>query len=128
MQRHLLKSISISIGLASFIYLLNGVFGTLEVLQTKEIFSVWIAGAIIGIASSLYYTKVSYSLVTIIQFIVGITAFTTIAVINRWITISLTDIFYYAGLTFIIMFIIFITFYLLSVQDSKKINEKLNER
>lgn len=124
----MLKNIFISVGLGSFIYLLNGVLGTLEEFQTQEIFSVWIAAALIGAVSSLYYTKISDSLVTVIQFTTGVTAFTTIALINGWITFNLTDILFYAAATFIIMFIIFIIFYLLSLQNSKKINKKLNER
>lgn len=126
MFKHLLTSIAISVGLGSFMYLLNGIFGTLEVLQSKEIISVWIASALIGVTFVLYYTKISDVLVKVIQFGVGVTAFTTIAVLNRWITISFTDILSYAGITFIIMLIIFTTFYLISFLDSKKINEKLN--
>lgn len=126
MFQYIFKNIAISIGLGSFIYLLNGVFGTLEVLQPKEIISVWIAVALIGIVPVLYYTKISDSLVKVIQFGVGVTVFTTIALINRWITITVADIILYAGVTFIVMLIIFITFYFLSVRDSKKINEKLN--
>ena len=128
MFQYIFKNIAISIGLGSFIYLLNGVFGTLEVLQPKEIISVWIAVAIIGLVPVLYYTKISDSLVKVIQFGVGVTVFTTIALINRWITITLADILLYAGVTFIVMLIIFIAFYFLSLHDSKKINEKLHER
>ena len=128
MFQYIFKNIAISIGLGSFIYLLNGVFGTLEVLQPKEIISVWIAVTLIGLVPILYYTKISNSFVKVIQFGVGVTVFTTIALINGWIIITLTDILLYAGVTFIVMLIIFITFYFLSLQDSKKINEKLNER
>lgn len=128
MFQYIFKNIAISIGLGSFIYLLNGVFGTLEVLQPKEIISVWIAVAIIGLVPVLYYTKISDSLVKVIQFGVGVTVFTTIALINRWITITLADILLYAGVTFIVMLIIFIAFYFLSLHDSKKINEKLDDR
>lgn len=128
MLRILFKTTAVSIGLGSFMYLLNGVLGTLEVLQAKEIISIWIASAFIGAASALYYTKISDVIVTVIQFTVGITAFTAAAVFNGWIAVNVTDMFFYAGATFIIMLIIFVIFYLLSVQDSKKINEKLNER
>ncbi|WP_411842471.1 DUF3021 domain-containing protein [Salinicoccus sp. HZC-1] len=128
MLKNLLNSVFISIGLGSFIYLLNGVVGPLDTLQPKEIISVWIASALIGVASALYYTKISESLVAMIQFGVGITAFTSIALLNGWITINLTDILFYAGAIFVIMLIIFLAFYLLSLLDSKKINEKLNEK
>src|SRR5699024_1688307 len=73
MSQNLLKSFAISIGIGSFIYLLNGVFGPLNEIQPQEIISVWIASALIGIASSLYYTKISELLVAVIQFGVGIT-------------------------------------------------------
>ncbi|WP_445922967.1 DUF3021 family protein [Jeotgalicoccus sp. FSL K6-3177] len=44
----------------------------------------------------------------------------------KWMDMSITSVLSYAGVTFIVMLIIFITFYFLSVRDSKKINEKLN--
>lgn len=128
MLQNLLKSFAISIGIGSFIYLLNGVFGPLNEIQPQEIISVWIASALIGIASSLYYTKISELLVAVIQFGVGITAFTAIALLNGWITIDPSDIFFYAGAIFVIMLIIFFAFYLLSLLDSRKINEKLKEK
>lgn len=128
MLRILFKATAISIGIGSFIYLLNGVFGAAIGQQAGEILSVWIASAFIGAASALYYTKISDAIVTVIQFTVGITAFTAAALFNGWIAVNVTDMFFYAGAIFIIMLIIFVIFYLLSVQDSKKINEKLNER
>src|SRR5699024_3634940 len=118
----------LSIGIGSFIYLLNGVFGPLNEILPEEIISVWIASALIGVATALYYTKVSELLVAVIQFGVGITAFTAVALLNGWITIDPADIFFYAGAIFVIMLIIFFAFYLLSLLDSRKINEKLKEK
>lgn len=128
MLKNLLNSVCISIGIGSFIYLLNGVFGQFDAVQPKEIISVWIASMLIGIVSSLYYTKMSGSLVTVMQFGVGIAAFTAIALVNEWITISLAEILFYAAAIFIIMLIIFVTFYFISLLDSKKINDKLNNK
>ncbi|HIW11624.1 MAG TPA: DUF3021 domain-containing protein [Candidatus Salinicoccus stercoripullorum] len=97
-------------------------------MQPKEIISVWVASAFIGVASTLYYTKISEALAAVIQFGAGITAFTAIALFNGWITIEPVDILFYAGAIFVIMFIIFLAFYLLSLLDSRKINEKLKEK
>lgn len=128
MLQNLLKSLALSIGIGSFIYLLNGVFGPLNEIPPEEIISVWIASALIGVASALYYTKISELLVAVIQFGVGITAFTAVALLNGWITIEPLDIFFYAVAIFVIMLIIFFAFYLLSLLDSRKINEKLKEK
>lgn len=128
MLKNLLKSIAISIGLGSFIYLLNGVTGAVAEVTPQEIISVWIASALIGVASALYYTKMESTLVTVVQFGTGIIAFTTIAVFNGWITLNPTDIIFYAGATFVIMLLIFLVFYIISVLDSRRINEKLNEK
>lgn len=76
----------------------------------------------------MYYTKISEALAAVIQFGAGITAFTAIALFNGWITIEPVDILFYAGAIFVIMFIIFLAFYLLSLLDSRKINEKLKEK
>ena len=128
MLNNLLKSIAISIGLGSFIYLLNGVTGAVLEVTPKEIISVWIASALIGVASALYYTKMDTALVTVVQFGTGIIAFTAIAVFNGWIALNTADIIFYAVATFVIMLIIFLVFYLLSVLDSRRINAKLNEK
>ena len=128
MFTNLLRSIAISIGLGSFIYLLNGVTGALTAVTPAEIISVWIASGFIGMASSLYYTTMATTLVTVIQFGTGIIAFTSIAVFNGWISLNTADILFYAGVTFIIMLIIFFVFYILSVLDSRRINEKLNKK
>ncbi|KKK34662.1 hypothetical protein WN59_06385 [Salinicoccus sediminis] len=128
MLQNLLKSLALSIGIGSFIYLLNGVAGPLNEIQPKEIISVWIASALIGVASTLYYTKISESLVAVIQFAVGITAFTAVALLNGWITVDPADILFYAGAIFVIMLIIFFAFYFLSLLDSRKINDKLKEK
>ena len=68
------------------------------------------------------------TLVMVIQLGTGIIAFTTIAVFNGWIALNTTDIIFYAGVIFVIMLIIFVVFYLLSVFDSRTINEKLNKK
>lgn len=128
MFTNLLRSIAISIGLGSFIYLLNGVTGAFTTVTPEEIISVWIAAAFIGVASSLYYTTMASALVTVVQFGTGIIAFTTIAVFNGWIALNPSSIIFYAGATFVIMLIIFLVFYIISVLDSRRINEKLNKK
>lgn len=128
MVRNVLVNAAIAIGFGSFILLLNAALGILNHIQPKEVISLWVASALIGIVSALYYTKIPSSLVRIIQFAVGVAAYTTMAVLNEWITFNLMNIFFYAGVTFIIMLIIFTIFYLVSLFDSKEINEKLNEK
>lgn len=128
MLKKFFRSIALSIGIGSFIYLLNGVTGALVEVTPTEIISVWIASAFIGVASALYYTKMATALVTVVQFGTGIIAFTTIAVFNGWIALNTADIIFYAGATFVIMLIIFLVFYIISVLDSRRINEKLNEK
>lgn len=123
-MKKLIVCIAQVIGIGSFVYLLSAISGTLF----NEIISVWIASSIIGITTMLHYTKLSRLTAYAIQFIVGIIAFTTVSLLNGWIDMSIVSVISYAGIIFGIMFIIFLAFYLLSFFDSKKINEKLNER
>lgn len=90
--------------------------------------SVWIASALIGIASILFYTKVPTIIAIVIQLIVCITAFTIVAIMNHWITMTITDILLYAGATLAIMIIIQLIYYLVSLNDSKQINQRLEEK
>lgn len=128
MLRNLIITVSLSVGIGSFIYLLNGVFGVTIGVDPPEIISVWIASALIGVASVLHHTQMASVLVMVIQLGTGIMAFTTIAVFNGWISINPVDILFYTGAIFVIMLIIFLVFYLLSVLDSRRINEKLNKK
>lgn len=128
MLRNLIITVSLSVGIGSFIYLLSGVFGATVGADPAEIISVWIASALIGVASALHHTQMASTLVMVIQLCTGIIAFTTIAVFNGWIALNTTDIIFYAGVIFVIMLIIFVVFYLLSVFDSRTINEKLNKK
>lgn len=123
-MQKLIVCIAQAIGIGSFVYLLSAISGTLS----NEIISVWIASGIIGMTTMLHFTKLSGLPAYTIQFIVGIISFTTISLLNGWIDMSIVSVLSYAGLIFVIMFIIFLAFYLLSFFDSKKINEKLNER
>lgn len=128
MLRNLIITVSLSVGIGSFIYLLNGVLGVTIGVNPPEIISVWIASALIGIASVLHHTQMAGTLVMVIQLGTGIMAFSTIAVFNGWIALNTADVIFYAGVILLIMLFIFLVFYLLSVLDSRKINEKLNEK
>ncbi len=124
MIKNLIKTISLSVGIGSFIFL----FSLMTIEPSKTILSVWIASALIGIASILYYTKVPTIVSTVVQLVVGITAFTIVAIMNRWITMTITNILLYAGAILAIMIIIQLIFYLVSLSDSKQINQRLEEK
>lgn len=128
MIRNVLVNVAVAIGYGSFILLLNAALGILNHIQPKLVISLWIASALIGIVSVLYYTKIPSSFVRIIQFAVGAAAYTTMAVLNGLITFNLMNIFFYVIVTLIIILIIFTIFYLMSFLDSKKINQKLSEK
>ena len=122
MMKRLIICVAEAVGIGSFVYLLFGLSGTLS----NEIISVWIASGIIGISTMLHYTKLSVLSAYTIQFTVGIIAFISVSLINGWIDMNIASVLSYAGIIFVIMFIIFLAFYLISFLDSKKINEKLN--
>lgn len=124
MIKNIIKTISLSVGIGSFIFL----FSLMTIEPSKTILSVWIASALIGIASILYYTKVPKIIATVVQLVVGITAFTIVAIMNRWITMTITNILLYAGAILAIMIIIQLIFYLVSLSDSKQINQRLEEK
>lgn len=124
MIKNLIKTISLSVGIGSFIFL----FSLMTIEPSKTILSVWIASALIGIASILYYTKVPTIIATVVQLVVGITAFTIVAIMNHWITMTVTNIILYAGAILAIMIIIQLIFYLVSLSDSKQINQRLEEK
>lgn len=124
MIKNIIKTISLSVGIGSFIFL----FSLMTIEPSKTILSVWIASALIGIASILYYTKVPKIIATAVQLVVGITAFTIVAIMNRWITMTITNILLYAGAILAIMIIIQLIFYLVSLSDSKQINQRLEEK
>ena len=128
MLANIIKSISVAVGLGSFIYLLNGVSGSVEALHPQEIISVWVASMTIGLASMLRYTNLSQLFVTLIQIAVGMTSFTIIALLNDWIMLTSEDILYYASLILIIMLIIYTAFYFMAVLESRKINSKLGNK
>lgn len=124
MIKNLIKTISHSVGIGSFIFL----FSLMTIEPSKTILSVWIASALIGIASILYYTKVPTIIAIVVQLVVGITAFTIVAIMNCWITMTITDILLYAGAILAIMIIIQLIYYLVSLNDSKQINQRLEEK
>jgi len=124
MIKSLIKTVSQSVGIGSFIFL----FSLMTIEPSKTILSVWIASALIGIASILYYTKVPTIIATVVQLVVGITAFTIVAIMNRWITMTITNIILYASAILAIMIIIQLIFYIVSLSDSKQINQKLDEK
>lgn len=124
MIKSLIKTVSQSVGIGSFIFL----FSLMTIEPSKTILSVWIASDLIGIASILYYTKVPTIIDIVVQLVVGITAFTIVAIMNRWITMTIADILLYAGAILAIMIIIQLIYYLVSLSDSKKINQRLEEK
>ncbi|WP_425568388.1 DUF3021 family protein [Salinicoccus jeotgali] len=128
MLTNIIKNVSVAVGLGSFIYLLNGISGSVEVLHPQEIISVWIASMMIGFASMLHYTNLSQLFVTLIQLAVGITSFTIIALFNGRIALTSVDILSFASLTLIIMLIIYTVSYIIVLIESKKINNKLGNK
>lgn len=119
-----LKFMVQSVLIGSFIYLVS-----LMILDpSKEIMSVWIASLLIGLASCAHLTKMPPSLAGLIQIVVGTVAFTTVAIMNGWISATLTDISFYAASIVVIILIIQSIFIIMAIRDSKEINKKLNDK
>ena len=119
-----LKFMVQSVLIGSFIYLVS--FMILE--PSREIMSVWIASLMIGLATCAHLTKMPPYLDRLIQLVVGTGAFTTVAVMNGWISANLTDILFYAASIVVIILIIQSIFIILAIRDSKEINKKLNDK
>ncbi len=119
-----LKFMVQSVLIGSFIFLVS-----LMILDpSREIVSVWIASLMIGLATCAHLTKMPPYLAGLIQLVVGTGAFTTVAVMNGWISATLTDIFFYAASIVVIILIIQSIFIILAIRDSKEINKKLNDK
>lgn len=119
-----LKFMVQSVLIGSFIYLVS-----LMILDpSKEIMSVWIASLLIGFATCAHLTKMPPSLAGLIQIVVGTVAFTTVAIMNGWISATLTDISFYAASIVVIILIIQSIFIIMAIRDSKEINKKLNDK
>lgn len=119
-----LKFMVQSVLIGSFIFLVS-----LMILDpSKEIVSVWIASLMIGLATCAHLTKMPSYLAGLIQLVVGTGAFTTVAIMNGWISATLTDISFYAASIVVIILIIQSIFIIMAIRDSKKINEKLNDK
>ena len=117
-----LKFMVQSVLIGSFIYLVS--FMILE--PSREIMSVWIASLMIGLATCAHLTKMPPYLAGLIQLVVGTGAFTTVAVMNGWISANLTDILFYAASIVVIILIIQSIFIILAIRDSKKIEDAVN--
>ncbi len=119
-----LKFMVQSVLIGSFIFLVS-----LMILDpSKEIVSVWIASLMIGLATCAHLTKMPSYLAGLIQLVVGTGAFTTVAIMNGWISATLTDISFYAASIVVIILIIQSIFIIMAIRDSKEINKKLNDK
>lgn len=127
MLSNVLKTITLSVLIGSFIFLVSLMIISPSSLS-KEILSVWVASALIGVASCAHLTRMSSILAGLLQLVVGAVAFSIVAVMNGWISPTVTDIFFYAVSIIAIIMIIQGIFILISVRDSKAINKKLNSK
>lgn len=119
-----LKFMVQSVLIGSFIFLVS-----LMILDpSREIVSVWIASLMIGLATCAHLTKMPSYLAGLIQLVVGTGAFTTVAIMNGWISATLTDISFYAASIVVIILIIQSIFIIMAIRDSKEINKKLNDK
>ena len=119
-----LKFMVQSVLIGSFIYLVS-----LMILEpSKEIMSVWIASLLIGLATCAHLTKMPPPLAGLIQLIVGTVAFTIVAVMNGWISATLSDILLYAADIIVIILIIQSVFIIMAILDSREINKKLKDK
>ncbi|OFO55595.1 DUF3021 family protein [Nosocomiicoccus sp. HMSC059G07] len=119
-----LKFMVQSVLIGSFIYLVS--LMTLE--PSKEIMSVWIASSLIGLATCAHLTKMPPPLAGLIQLIVGTVAFTIVAVMNGWISATLSDILLYAADIIVIILIIQSVYIIMAIRDSREINKKLKDK
>lgn len=119
-----LKFMVQSVLIGSFIYLVS--LMTFE--PSKEIMSVWIASSLIGLATCAHLTKMPPHLARLIQLIVGTVAFTIVAVMNGWISATLSDILLYAADIIVIILIIQSVYIIMAILDSREINKKLKDK
>lgn len=119
-----LKFMVQSVLIGSFIYLVS-----LMILDpSKEIVSVWIASLLIGLATCAHLTKIPPHLARLIQLIVGTVAFTIVAVMNGWISATLSDILLYVAEIIVIILIIQSVYIIMAIRDSREINKKINDK
>lgn len=114
--------------IGSFMYLLYLlIFAADSHLRTGQVISVWIASAAIGASTAIRHTHLSFFVkFIVIQLGVTIVAFSIVNFYHGWINMSLYEALDYVLFTIFVMIILSITNYLLSVRDSKAINQALN--
>lgn len=127
-MRRLISYVLQSICIGSFIYLFAMVFYDMgRSVEAVEIISLWIAAAAIGVAGMIHHTNLSGILKYGVQIGVGIIAFTAVNLYHGWLNVSFFEILDYILFIVIAMLIISVVNYLLSVRDSKMINQFLNK-
>ena len=117
------KTIMQSVLIGSFIYTVYIAFGATGNLG--EAAGIWIASAAIGLASTLHLLDISKIIVSTIQIATGLIAFTTVALMNSWIALTLSELLWYMAGILIIMTVIIGIFIVTNVLEARKINEKL---
>lgn len=120
---NMIKIILQSVLIGSFIYTVYIAFGVTGSLG--EIAGIWIASAAIGAASTLHLLDVSKVIVITIQIVTGLITFTTVALMNSWIALSLSEILWYMAGILVIMSVIIGIFIVTNVLEARKINERL---
>lgn len=117
-----------SIYIGSFLYLLFSIFtisGESTFITTAGIIGVWTASALIGMTTMIHHTALPALIRYGIQISVGIVAFITISVYLGSMNLTVLEILETALFIGITMLVIMTINYLLTVRDSKSINQKL---
>lgn len=114
--------------IGSFMYLLYLlIFAADSHLRIEQVISVWVASAAIGASAAVRHTHLSFFVkFIVVQLGVTIVAFSIVNFYHGWINMSLYEALDYALFTIFIMIILSVINYLLSVRDSKVINQALN--
>lgn len=128
-MRILISYVLQAICIGSFIYLFAMVFYDIgRNVEAVEIISLWFASAAIGAAGMIHHTNLPEILKYGVQIGVGIIAFTAVNIYHGWLSVSFLEIMDYVMFIVIVMLIIFLVNYLLSVRNSKMINQFLKNK
>lgn len=122
-----MKKILQGIGIASITMLLFIASFQLTIDFT-DVISIYIFGAVCGILPIVYeYEQIPSPLASLIHFGGSALTFLIISILNNWIPLQFTSILTSLIIFTIIFFIIWFVFFIINVQQSKKINRKINQ-
>ncbi|PNZ26792.1 hypothetical protein CD122_07830 [Staphylococcus rostri] len=124
-MKKLLKSTLAGIGIASSIMLLFIAIYDIR-MGFQDVFGLYFFGAVCGVLPFVYsIERIPFPIKLLIHFGGSMIAFFTISSINHWIPLKIEALVSAITSFTLIFLIIWFIFFIINVQKSKKINEKL---